>query len=289
DPVALAARTIAHVCGELGTRIWPALMEQLPVGTQKLILIPSAGLNVLPLHAARLADGTRICERWSVVYAPSLGLLQHSQGQSALPLAPRLGQVANPTGDLLFSGLEVRTVAKRMDRSKAQSVSGPATSVERIMTLLKETDIFHYSGHAFFDAHESFRSGLLLAAQIGENAVLTLGTILDTITSIRSKFVLLSACETGQVEPGDILDDFLGLPGGFVVAGAGAVLATLWRVDDLASCLLLDKFFELWRANCRDAPQALAAAQQWLRTKVTVDQVIEKLEAWLEDPADNNK
>jgi len=101
--------------------------------------------------------------------------------------------------------------------------------------------------------------------------------------------MILSACETGQVELEDKLNDFLGLPGGFIVAGAKAVLATLWRIDDLASCLLLEKFFELWGDNPGCAPEALALAQQWMRKDLTVEYVKDKIEFWRKDIHDRKE
>jgi CHAT domain len=64
------------------------------------------------------------------------------------------------------------------------------------------------------------------------------------------------------------------------------VLATLWLVDDLATCLLLGKFFELWERGHKSAAEALRAAQKWLRAEVTVEDVTEKMADWLDRASD---
>jgi CHAT domain-containing protein len=200
-----------------------------------------------------------------------------------------LGQATNPTDDLLFSTVEALEVADTFESSFVQMSSRHEATVERMLELMAETDVFHFSGHAFYDPQEPFQSGLLCAPKNDRSEALTLGTIIERVSAIRSRFVVLSACETGQVELSDKLNDFLGLPGGFIVAGASTVLATLWRVDDLATALLLGKFFELWDDGRKSSAEALRGAQQWLRTEVTVEVVTEKLAMWLDQSLDINQ
>jgi CHAT domain-containing protein/tetratricopeptide (TPR) repeat protein len=289
--IGLWSKTVSHVCGVLGERVWPAILEVLPTHVQNVILMPGAGFNVLPLHAARLPNGSRVDERFCISYVPSLGVLGQIQNHQQLPPSLHFGQAMNPTEDehLPFSIIEAREAALSLGSSSTKILSGRKATVERTLTLLKNSDVFHFSGHAFYDVQEPFRSGLFCSPRRNKSGILTLATILDRMSTIRSRFVILSACETGQVQADDALNDFLGLPGGFVAVGANAVLATLWRVDDLATCLLLGKFFELWNRDNQSAPEALLAAQQWLRSKVTVKDVCEKLAAWLEDSLDLNE
>jgi CHAT domain-containing protein len=56
------------------------------------------------------------------------------------------------------------------------------------------------------------------------------------------ELVTLSACETGRanVAAGD---ELIGLGRGFLYAGAGALVASLWRVDDTVTVQWMDKFY----------------------------------------------
>jgi CHAT domain-containing protein len=78
-------------------------------------------------------------------------------------------------------------------------------------------------------------------------------------------FVALSACETGlsRVAPGD---ELLGLLRGFLLAGAPAVMATLWTVDDAGTAGLMTDFYRGLVAG-EPAAQALRRAQQALRAE----------------------
>ena len=56
------------------------------------------------------------------------------------------------------------------------------------------------------------------------------------------ELVVLSGCDTQRgVEMGDSI---MALPWGFMYAGAPTVLASLWKVDDTATTLFMDRFFE---------------------------------------------
>lgn len=77
--------------------------------------------------------------------------------------------------------------------------------------------------------------------------------------------VVLSACETGI---GDLQmgEGVLGMRWAFNVAGARALVASLWRVDDRATCALMIEFYSQFRTP-QPVDVALRAAQQSLRRR----------------------
>jgi len=85
----------------------------------------------------------------------------------------------------------------------------------------------------------------------------------------------LAACESGRVGVRRLEEEFVGLPGAFLHAGAACVVGSLWPVFDDAAYLLSCKFYELHLApdgTERFAPAAsLKAAQAWLRTATTAE------------------
>jgi len=98
---------------------------------------------------------------------------------------------------------------------------------------------------------------------VAGNGLLTAEDVLG-IDLHSTELVVLSACQTGvgTVHPGE---GVLGLRWAFVVAGARTLVMSLWKVPDLATAVLMDRFYHnlLDRGLARD--QSLREAQQYLR------------------------
>lgn len=82
-----------------------------------------------------------------------------------------------------------------------------------------------------------------------------------------AELVTLSACETGL--GCNVPDEgYVGLAQAFFQAGARSVLASLWKVDDFATCLLMRRFYENWLGRGKSPmwkASALRDAKLWLR------------------------
>ncbi|MDB9513751.1 CHAT domain-containing protein, partial [Kamptonema animale CS-326] len=100
-----------------------------------------------------------------------------------------------------------------------------------------------------------------------ETQCLTLKEIFASLNLPFCRLVSLSACETGLVSRVDT-DEYIGLASGFLYAGAGNVVSSLWSVSDFSTAFLMIRFYQNLRDEELSVCQALQAAQNWLR-KVT--------------------
>ena len=84
--------------------------------------------------------------------------------------------------------------------------------------------------------------------------------------NLRAGLVVLSGCETGtgRLVTGEGMSS---LARAFFHAGAGQVVATLWRVPDQASAALMAAFYEELLQGGKGAAEALRAAQNEIRSR----------------------
>jgi CHAT domain-containing protein len=121
------------------------------------------------------------------------------------------------------------------------------------------------------------RSGLLLAGaastasgkktpnlESNDNGVVTAYEIMN-MNLEGTDLVVVSACETGlgEVKAGE---GVYGLQRAFLVAGADALIMSLWKVDDAATQQLMNNFYANWKKS-GSTQKAFKQAQIQLMTK----------------------
>ena len=129
---------------------------------------------------------------------------------------------------------------------------GADATAERFLELAPNADWIHFAGHGGWRADAPEASGLRLYDRwvlAGELADVTLA----------ARWVTLSACHTARalVRPGE---EWFGLARAFLLAGASAVVAAQWDVDDEATARLMSDLY-VRLASGTTLARALAEAQ----------------------------
>ncbi|MBI5878774.1 MAG: CHAT domain-containing protein [Chloroflexi bacterium] len=235
----------------------PDVRDLDPDGT--LFIIPSGALHNLPFQA--LLDGeTRLIERAPIVYAPSLQALQ-----------TMLNRAAPARGRALLCGLSdygERAPALNHTRSEIDAIAGIVGAEARVLwgpdatpealrqmsaegTLAGMTAI-HIAAHAVPGRIAPVQARIRLH---GDDLSAT--DILDL--RLGPAVVTLSACQgaVGELLPGDELSSLARM---FFYAGARALVASQWPVEDAPTMRLMTAFYGELRAGASPA-RALQRAQ----------------------------
>ena len=277
------------------------IIEQIPTECDRLILIPHRYLHLLPLHALPLAGNFSLFDRFTggVSYAPSCQLLQLAQNRER-PEFTHLFAVQNPSNSgqrLNYADVEIEAIQNYFDTSNVfkQEI---ATKEAIDETDLNTVHCAHFSCHGYFNTSQPRQSAVILAnAQLNsaptepdtENYLsLANGGVLDlnkcltldkifTLSLEQCRLVTLSACETGLIDFRNTSDEYIGLPSGFLYAGAAIVVSSLWTVNDLSTAFLMIRFYQNLKEGLAGA-LALNQAQLWLRdlTKGDLETLIEE-------------
>jgi len=244
---------------------------------RSLTLVPCGSLAAFPLEGTLLGDGRTLGETLPTSIAPGARALLHEQRTTS----PRTGIYAlgNPyptQQNLRWGEAEAFTLAelgKGLQGFASVKVQWQATRdwlVEALQTGL----VVNASCHGIFDSQNFMRSRLMLAHEED----LTLADMLSGQADLRGlRLLILSACQTAMLDLRGARDEVRSLAAGMLQAGAAAILASLWAVDDRATYLLMVRFALEWFPKMNDEPpaRALAHAQHWLRTITN-----RELQAW---------
>jgi CHAT domain-containing protein/tetratricopeptide (TPR) repeat protein len=235
-------------------------------GVRRLIIIPHDVLAYLPFAA--LLDGETgryVAEDYVIVDLPSAGALPALRRTTDGParLRQTLAMVPFPE-DLPGSLIEGRAI-DRTGRRVSLLEGDRATESAMRRALSSETTV-HIASHGALNYRNPLFSRIELFRKVvgdpADDGRLEVHEILDF--PIRSPLVFLSGCETGVGEAWSSGfargEDYATLASAFLYAGAGSVVATLWRIDDRGAAELAIRFYA--HLQDRTPAEALALAQR---------------------------
>jgi CHAT domain-containing protein len=279
------------------SRIEPAL------GGKKVVYISPDGVyNQLNLNTMKNPAGTYILNQYDLVIignskdlltlksrkpvvsknATLLGFPDYG-GNAVPPLPGTKVEIDGVSKILKASGYQVKTLTQK-------------DATEAALKALKAPAILHIATHGYFNkdtevaengaiginmenaqANPLLRSGLLMsgaAATVAgtnnvnlssnDNGIVTAYEVMNMDLDGTS-LIILSACETGlgEVKAGE---GVYGLQRAFLVAGANALIMSLWKVDDAATQQLMTNFYTNW-VKTGNKQKAFKQAQIQLMTK----------------------
>jgi CHAT domain-containing protein len=222
------------------------------VNRRNLVIVPHGALHYLPFNA--LHDGQDyLIERYSLRMLPSASVIKYLQAKKAPKQADILAfgnpDLGDPRLDLAYAQQEAQAVVRTRPHSMVLLRKQATESAFR--KYASGFRYIHFATHGQFDPDAPLNSALLLAGDAGSDGRLTVDKLYST--KLDADLVTLSACETGlsKIANGD---DLVGLTRGFLYAGSSSIVASLWKVDDLATSQLMTRFYtEMDKTNKRDA------------------------------------
>ncbi len=227
-------------------------------------------LGLLPIPATialaeeRLAGrGTPRVPALSVSLVPSARAYVASREAAVRPYGGKALVVRDPRPvNPLYGAPEFGLVVARLIRRAAPDTTvleGRSATVKQVLEDLPTYDLVAFWSHGDVDRRFGYFGTLLLANFEVLNAMHLAG-----VPELPTRLLFLGACRSGMPAV-DVDGETLSLPTAFLGAGAAAVLAAYWRVDELPTVLLLSSFLEVF-LHSGDPARALQAARDWLRS-----------------------
>jgi len=170
-------------------------------------------------------------------------------------------------GPLFYAGREIANLEEIASPAETFTATGFAATRDQLRSMdLSQYAILHLATHGLLNPKRPEHSGLVFSLFDRQGHPLEGFVNLQDVYSLRAPvdLVVLSACQTGL---GDDVrgEGLVGLTRGFMYAGAGGVVASLWKVDDEATAELMKRFYIEMLKNDKPPAEALRAAQNTIR------------------------
>jgi tetratricopeptide (TPR) repeat protein len=242
-PVTANLAAIARKLAQQLHNILVAPLIQHTLDKERLIIVPYGALHYVPFHL--LYSGKEyLIEQHELVVLPTAGLITHrgpQRREGALVLAHSWDQT------LRHAMTEAESVYQRF----GGSIHADSQATRRVLSA-PPCQILHIAAHGEYRIDHPELSFI----QLADGQLYT-----DDVWQhdLSYELVTLSACETGRanITAGE---ELIGLGRGFLYAGAGALLTSLWRVPDDAAQTLTARIYDHLQNGASKA-EALRSAQ----------------------------
>jgi CHAT domain-containing protein len=268
-------------------------------GKKKIYVSPDGVYNQISLYTLKKPGGDYLINQYDISLLGNAGDII-TRGEKKANLVKKATLIGYPDygvgaiPELPATKTEVDGINKLLKSSGYQvSEFIQKDATENNLKSAQRISILHIATHGYFlkDVEKASWPIGVLADNAKDNVLLRSGLMLTgaseadklmpslenrsngIITSYEAmnldlkgtSLVVLSACETGlgEVKAGE---GVYGLQRAFLMAGAEAIIMSLWKVDDAATQLLMNSFYFNW-IKTGDKQKAFRQAQQQLITK----------------------
>ena len=281
DPRIALQSTVDQLLTAHTQLLGPVFEQFLPqLRGRHLKVFPVMQLSSVPMHAIPV-NGSPLINWCDVSYCQSLGLFEQLHAREKPGEGATLGMVFDDHNAPLFEGIVAKLSA--CYQSRFSLMRSPNWDALRLTLSEHPPDDLLFACHGNYDPSKPAQSSLGIGTAEGVSFT-RLFTELN-LANIRS--VTMGACESG-LGRAELSSEYIGLPNVFLSAGVRYVVGSLWRVNALATAVLLGNHFELLVEGTRTVPIALNGAQRAVKT-MTRDGlkqwVHERLPQWEQDYA----
>ncbi|MFL9842021.1 CHAT domain-containing protein [Sphingomonas sp. ST-64] len=247
-----------------------AIGKVLAQGRGRLLILPVRDTGSAPYAAMPLGDAM-LADRWSTVILPDTEMLADPRRVFETRLNPRNALVVgNPDlstdpaylwSDLPGAAEEATAFAKIFEVPPTRVLTGKAATRERVLAGIDdygEASIVYLATHGLANSVNPM-DGSFIALADGHLYGRDLRTKRLEAWAAWHPLVILSACQTALGKTFD--GGTYGVARGWVAAGAGQVVASLWNVSDTATQLLMLRFADHAFVKRKLPEEALRLAQ----------------------------
>ena len=232
-------------------------------GLGRLTIIPHGPLHFLSFASLRV-NGKYLLELFPLSYLESATFARYLRpdtkrsNQSIKILA-----MGNPDRgaelDLPFAEKEATSIKRFFNDAEVYVGKSATEAIYR--KFAGNSDVIHIAAHGEFNSNSPSESKLLLANDGVGGGDLKLADIFSY--PLKARLVALSACETGLGRV-SIGDEVIGMNRAFFYAGAESIISSLWRISDVASAVIMKRFYRSLAAG-QSKDEALRGAQLFAR------------------------
>jgi CHAT domain-containing protein len=294
-----AARDGEHAARQLAQLVlWPVTPY---VTQQRVIFVPDDALHMIPFAVLPWSQdpaASLVLQHGESAIVPSALFVMQPEVRRTHPGAPRFELIGDPIFQeaawrrdcaardgapvtaalraapdwtdslprLPGSRTEVLAIADLARAAWPTSHVGVHLGCEATPRALREAassgaDLLHVATHGYVDAARPRLSALALTRESATRSDSGVFGLLEILAAhVSARLVVLSACDTsaGRLLPGE---GVLGPAQAFLQSGAGAVIASYWRIDDAATAAFMRTFYKYLLTERLPVAAALRRAQ----------------------------